>query len=47
MKKIVIVLLMTAAFCCGQDHNGFHPASTNVWGAPYPRIDDAGRAQFR
>lgn len=47
MKKIAIALLLTAAACAAQDQDGFHPASTNVWGAPYPRVDAGGRAQFR
>jgi enterochelin esterase-like enzyme len=30
-----------------QDSSDFHPATTNVWGAEYPRVDNAGRVQVR
>jgi len=33
--------------CYPQDAGDFHPATTNVWGAEYPRVDSAGRAQIR
>jgi enterochelin esterase-like enzyme len=47
MKLIGIVILVLASFCCAQGSSDFHPAETNVWGADYPRIDDAGRVQLR
>ena len=47
MNKIGIALLMAAGLCCAQAQDGFYPASTNVWGSPYPRIDNSGRAEFR
>jgi enterochelin esterase-like enzyme len=30
-----------------QDASDFQPASTNVWGAQYPRVDSKGRVQLR
>jgi 1,4-alpha-glucan branching enzyme len=52
MKPVAIALLLFASLCCtrecyAQDARDFHPATTNVWGAEYPRIDSAGRAQIR
>ncbi len=48
MHKLGTALLIAAGLCCGQvAQDGFFPASTNVWGAAYPRIDDKGRAEFR
>jgi enterochelin esterase family protein len=47
MKKIGIALFLLSSFCCAQSTDGFEPASTNVWGAAYPRVDAAGRAEFR
>ncbi len=36
-----------AGFCCAQEANDFQPATTNVWGAEYPRVDSAGRVLLR
>jgi len=47
MKRIGIAVLLLSSFCCAQKPDGFEPASTNVWGAAYPRIDAGGRAEFR
>ena len=47
MKKMGMVVLLFASVCCAQDSGNFQPASTNVWGADYPRVDTAGRAEFR
>jgi hypothetical protein len=30
-----------------QDTADFRPASTNVWDAPYPRVDSKGRVEIR
>jgi enterochelin esterase family protein len=46
MKRLGIALLFLSSVCCAQG-SGFEPASTNVWGAQYPRVDSAGRAEFR
>lgn len=47
MKKIAFVLAFMASVCCAQDADNFRPASTNVWGAEYPRVDSSGRVQIR
>jgi enterochelin esterase family protein len=47
--------LLLAGFCCasfaglcyGQESGDFQPATTNVWGAEYPRVDGGGRVQLR
>lgn len=52
MKPISIAVLLFAALFCArecraQDTADFHPATTNVWEAEYPRVDGAGRVQIR
>jgi enterochelin esterase family protein len=47
MKSIGIALLLLSTFCYAQNPDGLEPATTNVWGAAYPRVDTAGRAEFR
>lgn len=47
MKRIGIALLLLASACFAQSPDGFVPASTNVWGAAYPRVDANGKAEFR
>ena len=47
MKTIAIALLLLASVCFAQNPGGFVAASTNVWGAEYPRVDSSGKAEFR
>ncbi len=47
MKTLVMALFLLSSFCYSQAPDDFQPASTNVWGAPYPRVDGNGRAEFR
>ena len=47
MKRIGIAVLLLSSYCFAQNTDGFVPASTNVWGAAYPRVDASGRAEFR
>jgi enterochelin esterase-like enzyme len=47
MARVWIVLLLFATLCCAQGTSDFHAATTNVWGAEYPRVDGAGRVQVR
>ncbi len=47
MSKFAIAMLLLASYCCAETGDGFAPASTNVWGAQYPRVDAGGRAEFR
>jgi enterochelin esterase family protein len=51
MKKTILllcaVLLQTAFVCFGQEADNSKPASTNVVGADYPRVDAQHRVIFR
>jgi enterochelin esterase-like enzyme len=53
MKRLRIILFvglccaLYAGRCCAQEVGDFQPSSTNVWGANYPRVDNAGRVQIR
>ncbi|HZS04152.1 MAG TPA: alpha/beta hydrolase-fold protein [Blastocatellia bacterium] len=53
MKRFWITLLaglwcaLFTGLCYAQDTSDFQPATTNVWGAEYPRVDGTGRVQLR
>jgi enterochelin esterase-like enzyme len=47
VKQLAAVLIFLASMCGAQAAEDFKPASTNVWGAEYPRVDSAGRVQVR
>ncbi len=47
MKYGAMVMVLFASICCAQEQSNSQPAETNVWGAEYPRVDSAGRAEFR
>lgn len=50
MKRLVIALALLAwpaAVASAQASADFRPASTNVWDAPYPRVDSKGRVEIR
>jgi enterochelin esterase-like enzyme len=47
MKRIVWIALLAGSMCWGQSSGTFQPATTNVAGTPYPRIDAEGRVQLR
>ena len=47
MKSLGLAVLLVASVCSAQDANDFKPATTNVWGAEYPRVDSAGRVEVR
>jgi enterochelin esterase-like enzyme len=47
MKHAMWAFIFAAGAAAAQAPDGFHPAETNVWGAEYPRVDDAGRVQLR
>jgi enterochelin esterase-like enzyme len=50
MKPLFLITLLLSAFSplsWGRDPNDFRPAETNVWGAEYPRVDNAGGVQIR
>lgn len=43
----VVLLFLLSTVCCAQESGDFQPATTNVWGAEYPRVDGSGRVQLR
>lgn len=53
MKRIFIVLFLSfgcallAEAAYAQGTGDFQPATTNVWGAEYPRVDSSGQVQLR
>lgn len=47
MKTIASLLLLTCVCCVAQSAGDAKPASSNVMGAAYPRIDSENRATFR
>jgi enterochelin esterase-like enzyme len=53
MKRFWIILFaglwcaLFASLCWAQEAGDFQPATTNVWGAEYPRVDGTGRVQLR
>src|SRR5919197_2857261 len=54
MRRFRILLFLLSSLCCAQsslcwalEAGDFQPATTNVWGAEYPRVDSTGRVQLR
>jgi enterochelin esterase-like enzyme len=47
MKQLGLALLFVASVASAQEAGDFKPASTNVWGAEYPRVDSTGRVEIR
>jgi enterochelin esterase-like enzyme len=47
MKQVGLALVLMATVCSAQESGDFHPATTNVWGAEYPRVDGIGRVEVR
>jgi enterochelin esterase-like enzyme len=47
MVRFFILAVLASSLCWSQESERFTPASTNVWGAEYPRVDSAGRVQIR
>jgi enterochelin esterase-like enzyme len=47
LAAMVSVSLLVASVCAAQDAGDFTPASTNVWGAQYPRVASDGRVEIR
>jgi enterochelin esterase family protein len=47
MRYLVILACLLSSVCGAQSPADFQPATTNVWGADYPRVDAKGRVQVR
>ncbi len=47
MKLFGLVMVLFASLCHAQEPGDFQSASTNVWGAEYPKVDKEGRVQIR
>src|SRR5689334_8340985 len=50
IRMLILSSLWCALFaglCYAQEAGDFQPATTNVWGAEYPRVDSEGRVQLR
>jgi enterochelin esterase-like enzyme len=47
VKQLAAVLIFLASIGVAHAADDFKPASTNVWGAEYPRVDSEGRVQVR
>src|SRR3954452_21468187 len=47
MRRFIILIFLSCSLCWAQEAGKFQPATTNVWGAEYPRVDSAGRVQIR
>jgi len=47
MLRLIILSALTSSLCWSQQSDHFVPASTNVWGAEYPRVNSEGSVQIR
>ena len=47
MLRLLILSVLASSLCWSQESDRFTPASTNVWGAQYPRVDSSGSVQVR
>ena len=47
MKGYAIALLLLSSHCYAQTADGFHPASSNVLDAQYPKVDSNSRVEIR
>jgi enterochelin esterase-like enzyme len=47
MRRLGILLFLSASLCYAQETGSFEPSETNVWGSEYPRVDGTGRVQIR
>ena len=47
MLRLTLLALLASSVCWSQQSDRFIPASTNVWGAQFPRVDSAGSVQIR
>lgn len=47
MRALALALIFFAGVCSAQNDGDFKSATTNVWGAQYPKVDSLGRVQVR
>ena len=47
MRRFAVLVALMSSVCWAEAPGDFQPATTNVWGAEYPRVDSAGRVQVR
>jgi len=47
MRRFAILIVLLSSACWAQGSGDFQPATTNVWGADYPRVDRTGSVQIR
>jgi enterochelin esterase-like enzyme len=47
MKQVALSIFLFVSICFAQTVGDFQSATTNVWGAEYPRVDSAGRVEIR
>lgn len=47
MRRLIILAVLASSLCWSQQPAPFTPASTNVWGAEYPRVNSEGSVQIR
>jgi enterochelin esterase-like enzyme len=47
MRLFVMLVALLSGSCWAQESGDFRPATTNVWGADYPRVDSTGKVQLR
>jgi len=47
MLRFILLSVLTSSLCWSQQSDRFTPASTNVWGAEYPRVNSEGSVQIR
>ena len=47
MQRFAILVVLFSSLCVAQESSSFQPSATNVWGADYPRVDNAGRVEVR
>jgi enterochelin esterase-like enzyme len=47
MWRFAVLVVLLSSVCGAEESGDFRPATTNVWGAEYPRVDSTGRVQIR
>lgn len=47
MRPFALFLFLLSSLCWAEESGSFQPSATNVWGAEYPRVDNAGRVEVR